>query len=89
MSPQQVLDIMQEAFTVGLLLALPIMLSALLVGLFVSLIQAITSVQEQTMVFVPKIISVVVTSVIFFSWIMGKAMTFTIDLFSSIPELIR
>ena len=89
MSPQVVLDIMREGFQVGLMLALPIMLSALLVGVAVSVIQAITSVQEQTMVFVPKIIAVVVASIVFFSWMMGKVMAFTTNLLSSIPDLLR
>ena len=89
MEPQVVLDIMREGFKVGLYLALPIMLSALVVGVVVSVIQAITSVQEQTMAFVPKIIAVVIASIVFFSWMMGKVMTFTIELFSSIPELIQ
>ena len=65
-----VLDIMLESFTVGLFLALPIMLSALFVGLIVSVFQAITSIQEQTLVFIPKIIAVVVASIVFFSWMM-------------------
>jgi len=89
MSPQIVLDIMLESFTVGLLLSLPIMLSALFVGLIVSVFQAITSVQEQTLVFIPKIIAVVVASIVFFSWMMGKVMTYTVELFGMIPDLVR
>lgn len=89
MSPQSVLDIMLESFKTGLFLSLPIMLSALTVGVCVSVLQAITSVQEQTMVFVPKIIAVVVASIVFFSWMMGKVIAFTIQLYSSIPELLQ
>ena len=89
MSPQLLLDIMQESFKVGLMLSLPIMLSALIVGVIVSVIQAITSVQEQTMVFVPKIVAVVVASIVFFSWMMGKVMAFTTDLIGGIPELLQ
>lgn len=89
MNPQAVLDIMLESFKTGLYLSLPIMLSALTVGVMVSVLQAITSVQEQTMVFVPKIIAVVVASIIFFSWMMGKVIAFTIQLYSSIPELLQ
>lgn len=89
MNPQTLLDIMQESFKVGLMLSLPIMLSALTVGVAISVLQAVTSVQEQTMVFVPKIISVVVASIVFFSWMMEKIMRFTITLLSSIPELLQ
>lgn len=89
MSPQVVLDIMLESFKVGLFLALPIMLSALFVGLIVSVFQAVTSIQEQTLVFIPKIIAVIVASIVFFSWMMGKVMTYTIELFGTIPDLVR
>ena len=89
MNPQLVLDIVQEGFKIGLMLSLPIMLAALVVGVAVSVVQAITSVQEQTMVFVPKIVAVVLATVVIFSWMMGKIMAFTVQLFSSIPEMIQ
>ena len=89
MNPQLVLDIVQEGFEIGLMLSLPIMLSALAVGVAVSVVQAITSVQEQTMVFVPKIVAVVLSTIVFFSWMMGKIMAFTVQLFSGIPEMIQ
>ncbi|MCH8193882.1 MAG: flagellar biosynthetic protein FliQ [Planctomycetes bacterium] len=56
---------------------------------FNRIIQAITSIQEQTMVFVPKIIAVVIASIVFFSWMMGKVIAFTTELFLSIPELLQ
>lgn len=89
MSTQLVLDIMQEAFKIGLMLSLPIMLAALVVGVIVSVIQAITSVQEQTMVFVPKIIAVGLAALICFSWMMGKVIAFTIQLFTNIPDFLQ
>lgn len=89
MDPQIVLDIMREGFKVGLMCSLPIMIVALVVGVAVSIVQAITSVQEQTLVFVPKIVAVVIAAIVFFSWMAGKIMVFTVELFQSIPELIR
>ena len=89
MNPQQVLDLVQESFKVGLLLSMPIMMAALVVGVIVSVLQAVTSVQEQSMVFVPKMIAVAVAAVVFFSWMMGKVMTFTTQLINSIPQLIN
>ena len=68
---------------------MPVMLSTLVVGVFVSVIQAITSIQEQTMVFVPKIVAVFVAILISFSWMMNTVLSFTQDLFRSIPEIIR
>lgn len=89
MNPQQVLDIIQESFKIGLLLALPIMLAALFVGVAVSVLQAVTSIQEQSMVFVPKMIAVAIASVVLFSWMMGKIMTFTTELISSVPGILQ
>lgn len=89
MDTQIVIDIMGEGFKVGLMLALPVMLAALVVGVLVSIVQAITSVQEQTMVFVPKIIAVIVTLIVLFSWMASKVMVFTTQLFESIPGLVR
>ena len=89
MSPETILDLMQEAFTIALALALPIMLSALVVGVAVSILQAVTSIQEQTMVFVPKILAVVLSTLLCFSWMMHKVLNFTQDLFASIPDMIR
>lgn len=89
MSPQLVLDLLREAFQMGLMLALPVMLSTLVVGVIISVFQSITSIQEQTMIFVPKIIAVFVAVLICFSWMMNTVIDFTQTLFYKIPELIR
>jgi flagellar biosynthetic protein FliQ len=89
MTPQMVLDLMQESFKIALSLSLPIMLSTLSVGVAVSIVQAVTSIQEQTMVFVPKILAVILSTLICFSWMMNKVINFTHELFSGIPDMIR
>jgi flagellar biosynthetic protein FliQ len=89
MSPQTVLDMMQEAFKIALQLSLPVMLTTLVVGVAISIIQSITSIQEQTMVFVPKIIAVFIAIVICFSWMMASIITFTHDLIVGIPNLLQ
>ena len=89
MSPDLVLEMMQEAFKIALSLALPIMLSTLIVGVAVSVLQSITSIQEQTMVFVPKMIAVMVAMLICFSWMVSTVLSYTRDLFINIPDLIR
>jgi flagellar biosynthesis protein FliQ len=89
MSTQLVLDILQEAFKISLQLALPVMLATLFVGVAVSVVQSITSIQEQTMVFVPKMLAVMIALLICFSWMMDTVMTFTRELFNRIPDFLR
>jgi flagellar biosynthesis protein FliQ len=89
MTTDMVLDLLQEAFKISLALSLPVMLATLVVGVAVSIVQSITSIQEQTMVFVPKMIAVFLALLICFSWMVGTVINFTQDLFNRIPELIR
>lgn len=89
MSPQTVLDMMQEAFLIALQLSLPVLVTTLVVGVSISIIQSITSLQEQTMVFVPKIIAVFIATVVCFSWMMSTIMNFTRELIEGIPGLLR
>jgi flagellar biosynthetic protein FliQ len=89
MNPQIVIDLLQEAFSVGLQLSLPMMMATLLVGVAVSIFQSITSIQEQTLSFVPKILAVFATVVVAFSWMLNVMMTFTTNLLESIPSLVQ
>ena len=84
-----VLDLLQEAFKISLMLALPVMLSTLVVGVIVSVIQSITSIQEQTMVFVPKMIAVFIAMLVCFSWMLNTVLSFTRELFMSIPGILK
>jgi flagellar biosynthetic protein FliQ len=89
MTPQTVIDLLQEAFKVGLELSLPMMLATLVVGVAVSVFQSVTSIQEQTLSFVPKILAVFVTVVVAFSWMLSVLMDFTTRLLAGIPGMIR
>ncbi len=89
MSPEMVAELIQEAFRIGLQLSLPVMLSTLVVGVMISIFQSITSIQEQTLVFVPKIIVVFITMLICFSWMMNTVLDFTQTLFQNIPDMIK
>ena len=88
MDPQMVVDIMEQSFWVALILSLPALVSALLVGVAVSIFQAVTSIQEQTLVFVPKMLAVMLALVVFFSWMQSTIVHFTRELLSSIPTLL-
>jgi flagellar biosynthesis protein FliQ len=82
-----VLDIARAALTTAFMLAAPLLLVAMAVGLLVSIIQAVTSIQEQTLSFVPKLIAVGIVFLFLLSWMLQVLMTFTLDLFRSLPAL--
>lgn len=84
----QVLDLAREAMTLALMLAAPLLGVALGVGLVVSLLQAVTSIQEQTLSFVPKLFAVAATFLILLSWMLQAMMKFTTELFVSLPGLV-
>ncbi|MGI6587752.1 MAG: flagellar biosynthesis protein FliQ [Peptococcia bacterium] len=77
----------KEAVYTILLLSGPLLGVSLLVGLIISIFQATTQIQEQTLTFVPKIIMVFISLVIFGPWMLNLIVAFTTNLFSSIPHL--
>ncbi len=79
------LDIVREAFTLMLMVSAPILAVGLVVGLVVSILQAVTQIQEQTLVFVPKIIAMVMTTILLLGWITMKLMEFSTAMFSWSP----
>lgn len=83
------LTIARETMWVVALASAPILIPALLSGLVLGMVQAATSIQEQTLTFVPKLIVVAFSLVIFGSMIMGLLGDFTISIFERIPELVR
>lgn len=85
MTADMVIDIMHSSFRTALFLALPSLLAALIVGVSVSVFQSVTSIQEQTLIFVPKILAVMLTLIISFSWMLSMAIRFTTQLFATIP----
>jgi len=89
MTEAYVLTLGQNAITVSLLLAGPILLVSLIIGSLVSLVQAATQINESTLVFIPKLIGVILVLVILGSWMLQQAMTFTHSLFISLPDLVR
>jgi flagellar biosynthesis protein FliQ len=89
MTADFIVGILAETVKVTLLISAPTLLVGLLVGVVISLIQAITQIQEMTLVFVPKILAVMITLVIVFPWMMNLLVTFTHNLFTNIPLYIR
>jgi len=78
----------KEAVYAILLLSGPLLGGSLLVGLLVSIFQATTQIQEQTLTFVPKIVVVFISLVIFGPWMLNLLISFTLNLFSTIPQLM-
>jgi flagellar biosynthetic protein FliQ len=83
------LSIAGEALKLILLLSLPPLLASLVVGLVISLLQALTQVQEQTLTFVPKIIATILVLIIFANAIMTQLQIFTLRIFELIPNVGR
>ena len=88
MTPEIVLDVGQEALWVTALLAAPLLLSALVVGLLVGMVQAATQIQEMTLTFIPKLAVLGLALIVAGSWMLGLITDFTINLIERIPELI-
>ncbi|WP_035051369.1 flagellar biosynthesis protein FliQ [Carnobacterium pleistocenium] len=87
MTMEKVLDIIREAFMVMIIVAGPTLIIALVVGLFISIIQATTQLQEQTLSFVPKILAVIVSLIVFGNFMMNSIIMFTQKIFEMIAEL--
>ena len=88
MTPEIVLDIGQEALWVTALLAAPLLLSALAIGLLVGMVQAATQIQEMTLTFIPKLAVLGLALIVAGSWMLGLITDFSINLIERIPELI-
>ncbi|MDR9500267.1 MAG: flagellar biosynthesis protein FliQ [Desulfurivibrionaceae bacterium] len=89
MTPIEATSLGQNAITITLLLAAPLLLVGLVVGLAIALFQATTQIQEMTLTFVPKIAAVMIAMLFFSSWMLIELTDYTRDLFESIPLLIR
>jgi flagellar biosynthetic protein FliQ len=72
-----------------LIVAAPLLLSALLVGLIVAILQATTSIQEQTLTFVPKILTILFVLAFLGGWMFSSLREYTIELFRRIPDMVR
>ncbi|NWF97651.1 MAG: flagellar biosynthesis protein FliQ [Nitrospirae bacterium] len=89
MTPDVVREISGDVFRTILLVSAPPLMVSLLVGLIVSLFQAVTQIQEFTLTFVPKVIAVFVCLFIFFPWLSKILIAFTANLFEKIPVYIK
>jgi flagellar biosynthetic protein FliQ len=83
-----VIQLAMEALEVGLKVSMPFLLAGLVVGLVISVFQAVTQIQEQTLTFIPKILVTGAVIALGGPWMLNVLMLYTQDLFSSIPRLV-
>ena len=87
MTDSSVIDLLREAVMVIIIVSGPVLVLSVGVGLIISIIQTTTSIQEQTLTFVPKIV-VILLSLIYFSYfIIARLVNYTMDLFGTIPNI--
>lgn len=89
MTEAAVLDIMRQAFYDIIICSAPMLIVSLVVGLIVSIFQTVTSIQEQTLTFVPKIISIFIAMLVFGSFIMNTITGYMTDLWSNFTAYIK
>ena len=89
MTDSDVMHIAVQAMILGAKLAAPILLISLVIGFVISLLQAVTQVQEMTLTFVPKVIAVAVVLLVAGNWMLGESVTFTRQLFDQLPDMLR
>ena len=89
MTPEFVTSFGREAMRVAFLLAAPPLVAALIVGLAVSVFQAVTQIQEMTLAIIPKMVAVLLALVITYPWLLETITSYTLRVFQTIPLMAR
>ena len=89
MSPETVMSIGSRALEITMLLAAPMLLVALVTGLIIGAFQAATQINEQTLSFIPKLLALALTMVVAGPWMLKVLLSYTRELFESIPTLLN
>jgi flagellar biosynthetic protein FliQ len=89
MTEEIVIEILKEVFYTTFIILLPILGVSLIVGVFISIFQAATSIQEQTLTFVPKILATAVTLVFMLPWILDKIIAFTEKMLNMFTTVLK
>jgi flagellar biosynthesis protein FliQ len=88
MTPETIMTIGQRALEITIMLSAPLLIAALIIGLLVGVFQAATQINEMTLSFIPKLIGMAATIVIAGPWMLKLIVSYTRELFESIPGLI-
>ncbi len=89
MTPEFIIGFARQSIELALSIALPMLGIGLGVGVLISILQAATQIQEMTLTFIPKIVSIFLALLFSFPWILDKMMTFTKEVFINIPTYIH
>ena len=89
MTPEMVLQLGRNALEMTLILAGPVLLFGLIAGLVVAVFQALTQINEMTLIFIPKIGATVLAIALFWPWMLQKLINYTTALFEAIPGVTR
>jgi flagellar biosynthesis protein FliQ len=82
------LELIRHAIVTCLLVAAPLLLVALLVGVIISLLQAVTSLQEQTLTFIPKLVAVGAVTILVLPWMMRELIQYLVEMIRTLPMLV-
>jgi flagellar biosynthetic protein FliQ len=88
MNQDTVINLAAQAMSLAFKVAGPLLLAAMVVGLVVSIFQAVTQIQEQSLTLIPKIAAIAVVAVVLGPWMLDQIATYTANLYSSIPSLV-
>lgn len=89
MTSDKIIDISHEVIWTVVEVSAPLLLISLIIGLIISVLQTITSIQEQTLTFVPKFVAIMIVLLLCGSWIMNKVAGLLTDIMEQIPTLIK
>ena len=88
MNQDTVVNLASQAMSLALKVAGPLLLVGLVVGLLVSVFQAVTQIQEQSLTLIPKIVGIAVVVILLGPWMLGQLVSYTTNLYTSIPTLV-
>ena len=88
MTPEFAVELLKQTMLQAVSLAAPVLLAAMVIGLSVSLFQAVTSISEQTLTFVPKALAMVALLVFLLPWMLRSITEFTVIIFEKIPHMV-
>ncbi len=89
MTPDAVISLGRSSLEIVMILAGPILLFGLVAGVLVSLLQALTQIHDMTLTFIPKIAATILALALFGSWMLQRLISFTVNLYQSIPTLVH
>jgi flagellar biosynthetic protein FliQ len=89
MNPEFAIDLLKNMMMHALTIAAPILITAMVIGLAVSLFQAVTTIHEQTLAFVPKTLAVIAVLLLLLPWIVRSLSEFTVAVISQMPQMVN